>query len=583
MKSFKKIGALVMATAMLASSINAFACANDTFIAFDQIPDINGEYGKLYMCPEKDRVVRNGSADKVEWKLAFYEAEYPHRAIETLVLDDQETGFTRFDGEYAEVNTKEVPEFWESKVPYFTYNRLYSDFTGSYEPTTVLKTDYKSAPVAKEWINKGFDKYVKIDEDSVADYSHVYGNNDQKIDFTWNVLEDLKNDYYSKIIDGVDAEGNLIFTDDFVKGKAKDAYEVFEHSINNVSWLELTGPDYATGGEMSFFPFDRIVDGSNPDWYDDTLVSDNRIPVNDYEDEDKYNNAVIYDEKYVAQNDVMKHLGLEYEDAHATIEWRTVGYEKVAPYRYYQVLYINGVPMDGSEVDIVGYDVKKEEVVEVKQDYADEVHMIEKAVEQVGYESSSKIDYVIKPFDTEAVKKVDEKVDYKVVENYLLEKVHAKIDMLPEDDQYEIRFVKVSTQPGKSKLPYIWRYTGGCADPKIEWKIAFAEAEYPYEIYEQKFVDGLETGVYRSTGKFANDVPSVSQELGQPRVLTVILEDTTNRTELEWALENTGYDFIISGNRVNVILPAELYPGHYDAWAIQLDDIITKTAYNVEK
>ncbi len=569
MKSFKKVAALVMAIAMLATTMSAFACANDTFIAYDQIPDANGDYGKLYMCPEEDRVVRNGNAEKVEWKHAFYEAEYPHRKIEVLCLDEVDTGLTRFDGEYADVNTKEVPEFWESKVPYFVYNRLYSDFTGAYAPTSVLKTNYKTAPVEKEWINKGFDKYVKIDENTVADYSHVYGQNEEKIDFSWNAIEDLKDAYYAAIVDGIDADGNLIFTDAFMKGKADAAYDIFDHAINNVSWLELTGPDYVTGGEMSFFPFERIVNGSNPAWYDDTLVSDNMFTI----DETNVDNTYV---------DVMKHLGLDYEDAHATIEWRTVGYEKVAPYRYYQVLYINGVPMDGSEVDVIGYDVKKEEVVEVKKDYADEIHLVEKAVELTGYESKTDVDYVITPFDTETTATINEKLDYSVIDNYLLEKVHDKITMLPEDDQYEIRFVKVSTQPGKSKLPYIWRYTGGYANPKIEWKVAFAEAEAPYEIYEQKFVDGVETGIYRSTGEFANDVPSVSNTMSQPRVLTVILEGEVDGVAISAALEETGYDFIIAGNRVNVILPAELYPGHYDAFAIEMDNIIRSVEVNVE-
>ena len=562
MKSFKKVGALVIAIAVLASSMSAFACANDTFIAFDHFPDADGVYGKLYMCPEKDEVVLNGKAEKVEWKHAFYEAEYPHRAIEVLVLDDIDTGYTKFDGKYADVNTKEVPEFWESKSPYFVYNRLYSDFTGTYEPTTVLKTNYVTAPVEKEWVNKGFDKYVKIDEDTVADYSHVYGLNEDKIDFEWNALDDLANEYWAANIAGVDENGAPVFTEDFVKGKAKASYEMFDKAINNVSWLQLTGPDYVTGGEMAFFPFDRIVEGSNPAWYDDTLVSDNYATVND---------------------DVMKHLGLKYEDKKvATIEWKTVGYELTAPYRYYQVLYINGVPMDGSEVDIIGYDVKKEEVVEVKKDYADEIHLVEKAVELTGYESSSKFDYVITPFDTDVTKTINEKLDYTVVEDYMKEIVHNKVEMLPEDDQYEIRFVKVSTQPGKSKLPYIWRYTGGYADPKIEWKTAFAEAAAPYEIYEQKIVDGKETGVYRSTGRYANDVAAVSTNMSQPRVLTVMLEDNTDKEALKWALIDAGYDFYIGENRVNVIVPAELYEGHEDEVSFRVDNIIESVQVNVE-
>ena len=552
MKSLRKIGAIVLAVAMLASSTSAFACANDKFINYDQIPDELGRYAKLYKCPEADKIVVNGYAKKAEWKHAFYEAEYPHREIEVLYLDDVNTGLTRFDLKYAEVNTKEVPEFWEAKAPYFIYNRVYSDFTGAYKPTNVLKTEYKTAPVAKDWVKKGFDKYV-VENGKVYDYSHVYGENVDKIDFSWNAIEDLEVAYWTAVEADKDA---------FLKGEAKAAYEIFEDAINEVSWLELEGPDYANGGTGKFFPFAKIAEGNNAEWYDELLVSDNYKTVD---------------------GALMNHLNLSYEAPYADVEWVTVGYELTAPYRYYQVLSINGVLMDGSEVDVVGYEVKKEEVVEVKKDYADEIHVIEKPIEAVGYTSSANYDYVIRPFDTETTKTIKEHTEYKVVEDDDKEIVKDKIKMQPIDDQYEIRFVKVSTEPGKSRLPYIWRYTGGYGNPKVEWKVAFAEAAAPYEIYEEKIVDGIATGVLRSTGRYAEENINVSTDTSMPRVLTVILEDNVNVPELKWALEDVGYEFIIMGNRLNVILPAELYPGHYDAWTAEVDNLIKISTINVEQ
>ena len=56
---------LVMAVAMLLSSVSAFACANDTFIAYD----VAGEapYGKLYKCPElKGQLILNGYAAVID-------------------------------------------------------------------------------------------------------------------------------------------------------------------------------------------------------------------------------------------------------------------------------------------------------------------------------------------------------------------------------------------------------------------------------------------------------------------------------------------------------------------------------------
>lgn len=63
---------------------------------------------------------------------------------------------------------------------------------------------------------------------------------------------------------------------------------------------------------------------------------------------------------------------------------------------------------------------------------------------------------------------------------------------------------------GRNDLPRIYRYTGGKATPKIEWKYAFAEAEYPFSVIEFKYIDGklaYENGepVYRMpTGEYAN-------------------------------------------------------------------------------
>ena len=580
MKSLKKVGALVLAFAMLASTMSAFACANDTFVGFDHFPDNDGKYAKLVMCPQTGTVEIGGYAKKVEWKHAFYEAEYPHRDIEVLVLDGVDTGYTRYQGVNAVVNTKEVAEFWEAKVPYFVYNRLYSDFTGTYKPTTVLKTNFVTAPVVKEWVNVGFDKYVKVG-DKVVDYSHEYGKNNSKIDFDWNVLADLEKEYWAANIAGFDAEGKPVFTEDFINGEIytdkiyrtqlKPQYKMFEEGINNVSWLQLTGPDYANGGTMSFKPFDKIVAGSNPDWYDDKLVSDNATTLT---------NKV--------ENEISNFLNVKYETSNAKIEWKPVGlgYEMEAPYRKYEVLHINGIPMDGSEVEVIGYEVKKEEVVEVKQDYADEIHLIEKDIELVNETATVEYDYVITPFTTDVTKNVEVVKDYKVVEDYLRETVHAKIPMLPEDDQYEIRFVKVSTEPGKSRLPYIWRYTGGYGEPKVEWKVAFAEAAAPYEIYEEKFVNGIATGIYRSTGEFATSKPSVDTTISQPRVLTVILEADVDGVKLRQKLEDVGYPFIISDGRVNVIVPAELHLGHENNGLdldVVIDNIVKSCKINVEK
>jgi len=589
MKSLKKmkIGAVAMAATMLVSSVSAFACANDQFIAYDHFPDGDGLYAKLYKCPVEGRIVKNGYANKVEWKLAFYEAEYPHRKIEELWLDDTPTGYTRFNGVYAEVNTKELPDFWESRSPYWVYNRLYSDFTGAFERTNVLVSRGETAPVATDWVKKGFDKYVIEDDGTVKDYSHVYGLYDglaldgswtadevDRVEFDWNGIDDIIADYWNAVT-YIDDEGNLKYTDAFLNGTAWDAYKMFDDSINYVSWLELAGPDYVTGGTNRFQPFAKVVAGSPAEWYDDLLVTDNAPTLTDVNDA------------------IANHVNVKFEtsnvnviDNHVDSDWVTVGYELEAPYRYIEYLSIDGVIMDGREIDIAGYNVEKEEVVNVFPDMPNRIQLIRKDIELDSYESSEEAFYVFNPTNSEANMKINETWNFKVIEDYLREtklfstdmdhdaSIYGLDDVLGydiekvlknDDDHLELRFVKVTSQPGKTVLPRIWRYSGGYANPKVEWKTAFAEAAKPYEIYEEKFVDGKATGVYRSTGRYATDVPTLSADLTKPRVLTVMLKDTTDSAAFEWELQNAGYDYYMSDRRVTIFIPTGfVHEGHED-------------------
>lgn len=58
--------------------------------------------------------------------------------------------------------------------------------------------------------------------------------------------------------------------------------------------------------------------------------------------------------------------------------------------------------------------------------------------------------------------------------------------------------------------PVIFRYSGGLADPKVEWKYAWVEASYPHEIYAQKFVEDMNGNMiavddFRGVGKYAKE------------------------------------------------------------------------------
>ncbi|MBR5517630.1 MAG: hypothetical protein IKV86_01225 [Clostridia bacterium] len=545
MKLSKQLGSVVIAIAILVSSMGAFACGRDQFIAYDQIPDALGNYAKLYFCPEKDTVVAKGIAQTAEWKPVFFEAEYPHREIEALFLDGINTGMTRYVGKNAEVNTKEVPEFWEAKVPYFVFNRIYSDFTGTFQPTNTLKTNFKSAPVAKEWNNKGFGRYV-IENGVAKDYTKVYEEfaNAGQAQIDLDKIDRLAEQYYAAIENGVDYE---------------EASKIFVKSINNVSWLKLTGPDYVTGGEMVVEPMAKIAAGADADWYDTVLAVDTP-----------------------ATNDV-PYLNVDYQDEYtADIEWVTVGFELKAPYRIYQVLSVNGILMDGSFVEKVG---ETETVVEKAgevEEYKTAIQLVKKGTDLVNSTTTIEKDYVVNPYELYEYTTVTEDKTYKVSDDPMREQIIGQLATL-HGAEYEVRIVEYKEKPAMSKLPYIYRYQG-YAQPNVEWKTAFAEKAYPYEIYEEKFVNGIATGEYRTTGKFAEPKVTLEAGMSQPRTLTVMLQDTTDSSKVEWELKNEGFMYYKAGNRIVVFVPDEvIYEGHSEV-EVKINNIIKEATkvVNVE-
>lgn len=56
--------------------------------------------------------------------------------------------------------------------------------------------------------------------------------------------------------------------------------------------------------------------------------------------------------------------------------------------------------------------------------------------------------------------------------------------------QYQYLIVNGIVMDGRNDTPSIRRYTGGKATPKVEWRYCFAEAEYPYEVIEVKYMEG---------------------------------------------------------------------------------------------
>lgn len=55
---------------------------------------------------------------------------------------------------------------------------------------------------------------------------------------------------------------------------------------------------------------------------------------------------------------------------------------------------------------------------------------------------------------------------------------------------YQYLIVNGIAMDGHNDTPRIFRYTGGKATPEVQWKYAFVEADYPYNIVEYKYIRG---------------------------------------------------------------------------------------------
>lgn len=554
----KKIFAGALAGLMVISSASALACDKDSFVSYD-IADAQGRYGKIYYCPEIGRSTVNGYASTVEWVHAFYEAEYPHKEVQTLVLDGNKTGLTRYSGNYANAEVQLRPDFWEAKAPYDIYHRLYSNLEGAgFKPSSVVGYAGKQEDVKVSFPVVGFDRFAVIDG-KVYNYYNVYNQlagQVQNAPTGYTTLDALIAAYYNAV---TNADGT--FTDAFLNGEAGDAiYNMFYDAIPQYAWEVLEGPEYATGKTQTIVPMQALgqkidemskrsdVTGYHPDYYDSIIAKETK--------------------------------------ASQDVKWVTAGYEKEYPYRIYQVLCVNGVLLDGSAVTTPGEGQYKDPITGEK---------------------------VVKTFDVSVLDGVDNIYTYSVNDNTIYNQRNAADDydiknieqldltnhlyydrynfftdnFVPADDiaghndariygdhqlfgDYEDKIVftqNVYTEK-TTNLPYVFRYTGGIAHPTVEWKVAWPEAQYPHTIYEEKYLDGKATGIYRSTETSATATPEVYQadvKTGNGlRVLRVKLSgDNIQDSCLHESLLKKGYKFIVNGNDVAYYrIPAILYPGH---------------------
>ena len=189
----------------------------------------------------------------------------------------------------------------------------------------------------------------------------------------------------SQILEDVYVDGGLLVDSANLSRRYADGqYVVSDYdiarSIQRYNSEFLTGPNYKTGGLQTIDTFNHYLGTQDMSWYNPHLVMESNQFV--------------------------------------SIDWTDLYFEQSPDYKYYQLLIIDGVVMDG--------------------------RLLEAAV-------------------------------------------------LDKDGNVLVSEIR---------LPYIFRYTGGTASPKVEWKFSFVEAAYPYAVYEEKFVNGVGTGELAHNGEF---------------------------------------------------------------------------------
>ncbi|MDD6734985.1 MAG: hypothetical protein PUE13_01580 [Clostridiales bacterium] len=84
-------------------------------------------------------------------------------------------------------------------------------------------------------------------------------------------------------------------------------------------------------------------------------------------------------------------------------------------------------------------------------------------------------------------------------------------EMAEPYNYYQYLIVNGLVMDGRNDTPRIYRFTGGKATPDVEWKYAFVEADYPYNIVEYKFIrgnDGKMVQAYDENGVPEHRYPS---------------------------------------------------------------------------
>ena len=420
MKNAKRLLACLVCAVLICSSVSAFAQEEKVFRGYD-VSDAAitaGTYAKIYDIyingKPTGKEVRVGYASKVEWKHAFYEKAYPHAGYQRLYLDDNYTSVIVATGAMAPWAQEYRDDMWELKYPYKIFQHLYTNIENNgfvkVYPTNYADWDVvynysgRNAAVSQEYKYFGFGQY-RVTGPNQIERAYGYMLN-------WVQPQDISqipflNAANLSLIDPDD--GTYVYSD----------YDIAV-AIKRYNSEYLTGPDFVKGGTQTIDTYSNYVHyfPSKPAYY--------------------YNDIIKPSEQFVS------------------IDWTYPTYELAERYKYYQVLIIDGVVMDGRRLSDGSY-----------------------------------LPYIYRY--------IDEPSEFSFgIATPIVEWKHEGFEAAWPFKGYDVKYVDgIKTN--------VTRYNGfmyGDFVPNVTWREEGCELVYPFKGYDRQYIDGVATAVTQYNGKF---------------------------------------------------------------------------------
>ena len=238
-------------------------------------------------------------------QFAYYESAYPHCAV--YEVTNPETGTVSYEinpQEKALWESRFMPYRWETKYPYFIWEKRFSNLPDSgwveqsvYPQMNVTQEDIfrlgMLEPVEKQYQPFGYHGFRIVGENRVANGKKAFDTYPGKIPLPdWDLLT-------PENLSRTDNTGRYLISDEQIVSQ----FPLFDSAY-------LTGRNYAKGTTLTIDVAQEIMDGADPKNFDRSV--------------------------------------LQPSQKKRSIRWELHS-EKKPPYRQYEVLCLDGVTLDGRE------------------------------------------------------------------------------------------------------------------------------------------------------------------------------------------------------------------------------------------